>query len=967
MALLVQLAFLVALVLVVIGLMAARRMVFARMAARNIVRRKKFSAIVVVGLLIATAMISAALVVGDTMDYIIKDDVYTSTGDIDIVVAREDDAGLYEFFNESVAYDVINMFEAGDLRYIDAVAPTIREVATAISPASGNSVPYAYIYAYDPDNIVNGLYDVNGNAITPAQITGGMTVVNEDVASSLDVVPGDTVLLYPKNAPPVTLEVSAVAADEGMANWWYADLLFVDLTFAQENIFAAPSMINAVDISCEGPMEEGYLVTDEAILEFKSVLDIGDEYTFNDVKRNGVEEAESLSDMISQLFVLMSSFTIIAGVALIINIFVMLAEERKPEMGISRAVGMQRGHLTQSFVFEGVVYALVASALGTFVGLAIAFVMINAFSVVMGGDGIAFELHFEWASLATAAAAGFLITMATVAVASWRVSRLNIVRAIRDIPEPVLAKSEKKYILMGVLSLVLGVLAIYGGASSRQAAGTTSGMALISLGAAMVAVRFVKPRIPFTAAGFWMIYFILDPIGIERMLFGELEGNLEMFIISGVMMVTGAVLMAMFNSDLMLTGLVRLFGRGRNLLPVFRAAISYPMNKKFRTGLTLFIFALIMFTVIVIAMIASFQRESVDILSEKFSGGFEVIGFSLREIPEENLTAAMDYVDESLGTELIQRVETVSTAPATMSVQGSDTLVSSSLVGFSDEMLSDGRFSLVQRAEEYASDEEAWNAVLEDPSLTILDGSVVPSMFMMSAEAWYVDVGDTITVTSTPNSSVNLTVIGIMDQILITGAFTTKAFVEEHGIGVIENLLYIDIARDTGITDEEALDQLKEALAEYGMNGVVVRDIIDEAMTMSASIMQLMEMFLGVGLIVGISGLGIITIRNIAERRQEIGVMRAIGFQRNMILNVFLLETSFVALLGIIMGVVLGLLLSYRLFDWGGFSDISEFVIPWGEVLLVLAIAFAVTMISTLPPSRRAARLAPAEALRRID
>ena len=80
-----------------------------------------------------------------------------------------------------------------------------------------------------------------------------------------------------------------------------------------------------------------------------------------------------------------------------------------------------------------------------------------------------------------------------------------------------------------------------------------------------------------------------------------------------------------------------------------------------------------------------------------------------------------------------------------------------------------------------------------------------------------------------------------------------------------------------------------------------------------------------------------------------------------------MLETSFVSLLGIAMGVVLGLLLSYRLFDWGGFSEISEFVIPWGEVLLVLAIAFIVTMAATLPPSRRAARLAPAEALRRVD
>ena len=752
-----------------------------------------------------------------------------------------------------------------------------------------------------------------------------------------------------------------------MANWRFADLLFVDLTYAQESIFLAPSMINAVDMSCDGTMEEGYLVTDEAIQELQSEIPESSTYVFDDVKRSGVEQAESVSDMISQLFVLMSSFTIIAGVALIVNIFVMLAEERKPEMGISRAVGMQRGDLTQSFVFEGVVYALIASAIGTFVGLVIAFVMISAFSAVMGAGGIAFELHFEWVSLGIAAAAGFLITMATVVAASWRVSRLNIVRAIRDIPEPILAKAERKYLASGLIALALGALLIYSGAASNQAAPVYIGMTLFSLGTAMVAVRFVRPRLPFTIAGFWMIYYVLDPLDIELALFGELQGDMEMFIISGVMMVTGGVLMAMFNSDLMLAGLVRAFGRGRNLLPVFRAAISYPMNKKFRTGLTLFIFALIMFTVIVIAMIASFQRESVDVLSEKFSGGFEIVGYSLREIPGDNLTAAMDSVNESFGTDVVQRVETASIAMTTMSVQGTNNSASIALIGFSDRMLSDGRFSLAQRADEYASDEEAWNAVLEDPNLTIMDGSVVTSMYAMTASGWYTAVGDVVTVTSGDGSSVNVTVIGIMDQILVSGAFTTKAFVEEHAVGATENLFYIDTVAGTDITDDDVMTQLEKSLAEFGLSGIVVKDVVEEFMAMSSSMMQLMEMFLGVGLIVGISGLGIITIRNIAERRQEIGVMRAIGFQRSMILNTFLLETSFVALLGIVIGIVLGLLLSYRLFDWGGFSDISEFVVPWGEVLLVLAIAFTVTMLSTLPPSRRAARLAPAEALRRID
>jgi putative ABC transport system permease protein len=136
---------------------------------------------------------------------------------------------------------------------------------------------------------------------------------------------------------------------------------------------------------------------------------------------------------------------------------------------------------------------------------------------------------------------------------------------------------------------------------------------------------------------------------------------------------------------------------------------------------------------------------------------------------------------------------------------------------------------------------------------------------------------------------------------------------------------------------------------------------------MISSMMQLMEVFLGMGLIVGISGLGIITIRSVAERRQEIGVMRSIGYQRDMILKTFMLETSFVSLLGIGLGVVLGLLLSYRLWEWGGFAKNAPFVVPWVEILLLIAIAFVITLAATMPPSRSASRLAPAEALRRVD
>ena len=62
---------------------------------------------------------------------------------------------------------------------------------------------------------------------------------------------------------------------------------------------------------------------------------------------------------------------------LIFLIFVMLAAERRSELGMARAIGMQRGHLVQMFVSEGMIYDLVAAALGIVLGLAIAYAMIG--------------------------------------------------------------------------------------------------------------------------------------------------------------------------------------------------------------------------------------------------------------------------------------------------------------------------------------------------------------------------------------------------------------------------------------------------------------------------------------------------------------------------------------------------------------------------------------------------------------
>ena len=67
-------------------------------------------------------------------------------------------------------------------------------------------------------------------------------------------------------------------------------------------------------------------------------------------------------------FTTFGTFSIAAGILLIFLIFVMLAAERRSELGIARAIGTRRGHLVEMFLFEGVAYDLVAAAVGALLG-----------------------------------------------------------------------------------------------------------------------------------------------------------------------------------------------------------------------------------------------------------------------------------------------------------------------------------------------------------------------------------------------------------------------------------------------------------------------------------------------------------------------------------------------------------------------------------------------------------------------
>jgi len=115
-----------------------------------------------------------------------------------------------------------------------------------------------------------------------------------------------------------------------------------------------------------------------------------------------------------------------------------------------------------------------------------------------------------------------------------------------------------------------------------------------------------------------------------------------------------------------------------------------------------------------------------------------------------------------------------------------------------------------------------------------------------------------------------------------------------------------------------------------------------------------------VGLMVG--GIGVVAIMmiSVTERTREIGVRKALGATRQEILWQFLVEAATLTLVGGIVGMVVGWLISLLL---ATATPVPAYV-PIGSVIVALSAAAVTGLLFGIYPATKAARLDPVEALR---
>ena len=186
-----------------------------------------------------------------------------------------------------------------------------------------------------------------------------------------------------------------------------------------------------------------------------------------------------------------------------------------------------------------------------------------------------------------------------------------------------------------------------------------------------------------------------------------------------------------------------------------------------------------------------------------------------------------------------------------------------------------------------------------------------------------------------------------------------------NGESLVTNLtIYIDSAESSSLVETE-LEPVLDALFSYEDDTytITTMDAIEDTMS---SMLSMMSMLLGgiasIALLVGGIGIMNMMLTSVTERTVEIGLKKAIGAEPGQIQLQFLIESFLLSMAGGMIGVLLGITLSAILCSVMG----TAFSLSYSAIALGVGFSAAVGIIFGWSPARKASKLSPIDALRRI-
>ncbi len=363
------------------------------LARDNVARAPRRTSSSAAALMVCVALVSAAAVFASSLRATVAD-ILDNAISADYVITDPNFFGLSPAIAETL----------GELDEISAVTP-IRSIGAQVDGASKN------VAAIDPvafADLVNA--DVQAGSI--ATLAPDELAIHSDPAGDLDKQVGDTIDVTFQNGTERTMTVAAIYGDATFGNWLISlDTLESVTDAASRDLFIMAKLGEGVTAAA------GDEAVDAAMAEFPQA----------DVQTNA-EFRQSNEDQINQLLLIITILLLMSIVMAVFGVAITLALgvfERTREIGLLRAVGMNRRQLRRSVRWEAVIVstfgAIVGVLLGTFLGI------VGSLAVP---DDIVSKLAFSPLIVAVVLVFAILAGFVAALYPSFKASNMDVLDAI---------------------------------------------------------------------------------------------------------------------------------------------------------------------------------------------------------------------------------------------------------------------------------------------------------------------------------------------------------------------------------------------------------------------------------------------------------------------------------------------------------------------------------------------------------
>jgi len=593
---------------------------------------------------------------------------------------------------------------------------------------------------------------------------------------------------------------------------------------------------------------------------------------FQSVRSRGIKAGDEATDF-GQLFLGFSMFLIVAAVVLMGLVFVFGVESRSEQVGMLLAVGFSPKQLRRLLFIEGGILAVLGAIAGTVAGLLYTKAMIYGLATVwrVAVSGSAIHFYAKPSSLFS----GALVGVAIALIAIWLTLRKQLFRPAREL-----------------LAGDLGWQFFAAGAASKRN---------IGLWVAAVAV-----------VGAAVLLFIMAT-GESGAVAGAFFGAGSLLLIAGL---------GLSQASLRLVGrgwspraFLRRQKRGVSLAPLetFSAGSLTGLahlglrNSTRRSGRSLAVVGLLACGVFLVIAVGANRHNPLAQAQQRQSGtgGFALFGESaiaiLHDLNSRSGRQSLGLDDSGLeGIRIVQlRVHDGDDA----SCLNLNRAQKPRLLGVQPEQLQmRGAFGFRETIEG-TEKENAWQLLNRD-----LGKDMVPAIGDYPTIIWALglSIGDELEYSDEKGRRFRLRLVGIMRNSILQGSLLiaedefARRFPSEEGY----RMFLVDSDEEkTG----EVMGILSARLKDFGLELMPATQRLAVFNAVENTYLSIFQLLGGLGLILGSVGLGLVVLRNVLERRGELAMLRALGFDKVALKRMVFYEHAGLLLCGLACGVVAAL------------------------------------------------------------